>query len=424
MFKQSICGTNCESYLDNLFNSMNEGFILNDVIYDNTENPVGFNILAINESFKRMFNITEKNILGKDIMEVFHDVGPDLLNKFIKVATNLENTKFDIYYEKNEKHFRVSIFNVGKSKIVAMFIDITELIKADAALKIHSILFENANDILLYLKKDGSIVDANKTAIETYGYTREELLNMKLQQLRHPSTLKELKKQMRQSLSTGIVFESIHVKKDGTSFPVEVSSRTINLNNDLIRIHIIRDISERKLADEKIKYLANYDALTGIPNRGFLMEQLEKTFELSKRGDLKFALMLFDMDKFKMINDIYGHNAGDEVLNKIAERLQKAVRKSDIIGRLGGDEFLVIQPLIKNRKEPSMLADRILDIVSNPVEWNNVNLDIHLSIGISIYPDDSTELKGLINCADSAMYSIKQKGGNGYNFHKSQDNSL
>ncbi|WP_165755748.1 GGDEF domain-containing protein [Ruminiclostridium hungatei] len=134
---------------------------------------------------------------------------------------------------------------------------------------------------------------------------------------------------MEVSASTGIISEGIHVAKDGTDFPFEVSSRSIDIKGELIRIHIIRHITEREQA-EKIRYLVNYDALTGISNRGFIMRQFERTIEPARRSKLMFSAMLFDVDKFKTINDIHGHNSGDGVLRKVAERLQAVVRKADI----------------------------------------------------------------------------------------------
>lgn len=183
-----------------------------------------------------------------------------------------------------------------------------------------------------------------------------------------------------------------------------------------MRIHIIRDITERKQAEEKIKYLANYDSLTDIPNRGFLMQQFDEILEQAKRTKTKFAVMLFDVDKFKAINDVYGHNAGDEVLRNIARRLQEAVRESDTIGRLGGDEFLVILPFIKDKEASTMVANKVVDYVGKPILWNNRYLDVYISIGIAIYPEDSENTEALIHNADSAMYYTKQKGGNAYSF--------
>lgn len=417
MFKQYVIG-GCDTYFDILFNSINEGLLMKEVIYDIQGRPFDFMVLAFNKSFEKMFSMENRNILGKTICEAYPDADPRWIEKCRQVAMNGVGSQFDVFLKSEKSHFRVNVLCPAKGQIITLFRDITDIIRADEALKKHSILFENAHDILLYLKMDGSIVDANNKAIESYGYTHQELLLMKIQQLRHHSTMKDYKEQMELSASKGTMFESIHVRKDGSSFPVEVSSRSIKLNGELIRIHIIRDISERKQSGEKIKYLANHDALTGIPNRGFLMQQFEKTLEQSKRGSFKFAVMLFDVDKFKLINDVHGHNAGDEVLRKIAERLQEAVRKIDIIGRLGGDEFLVIQPFIKGEEDSRVLAGRILDTVATPVKWNNVELEVHLSIGISIYPNDSTDAEELVHCADSAMYFIKQRGGNRYNFFK------
>lgn len=295
--------------------------------------------------------------------------------------------------------------------------DITDQMKADEILKKHFLLFENAHDILLYLKADGTIIDANKTAVGKYGYSYLELVNMKIQDLRHPSMAQYFNKQMETSASEGIVFEGVHVRKDGTSFPVEVSSRSIDVNGELLRIHIIRDITERKEAEEKIKYLANYDALTEIPNRGYLMSEFKNILELSAREGLKFAVMLFDIDKFKSINDIYGHNTGDEVLKTVAQRLNEAVEKPYILGRLGGDEFLIIQTSVDGKEEVSALAEKVLKAVCRPVSLGSTSLDLSISLGAAIYPGASTEMKDLIRCADAAMYEVKQKGGKGYNVY-------
>lgn len=227
---------------------------------------------------------------------------------------------------------------------------------------------------------------------------------------------------MSQADSTGLIFESIHVRKDGSSFPVEVSARSILIGNEKIWIHIVRDISERKKSEEKIKYLASHDALTGIPNRSHLMSQLDAAVEHAKRGKHKFALMLFDIDKFKLINDIHGHLAGDLVLKTTANRILNIIRKTDTIGRLGGDEFVVIQSYIKNPKDAECLALKILKEAGKPINHNGEELRIVISIGISIYPDDANNVKKLLNYADSAMYASKQKGGNKFEFFRKVSN--
>ncbi|MBU3184791.1 sensor domain-containing protein [Clostridium estertheticum] len=416
MFKRYICGSDRETYFNNLFNSLEEGFLLNEVICGVDGIAISFKILEFNNFFEDMFGV-KRNIIGKTIKEVYPDIDSKWIETCGKVALSGKSIKQNIYIKSVDKHYKVNIISPTKGQFIILFNDITDIIKANEVLKKYFILFENAMDIIIYLKSDGRIIDANKTAVEKYGYSREEFHNMRVQQLREPSTMKEYQAQMEISASEGIVYEGINVKKDGTTFPVEVSSQTTEINGELFRIHIIRDITQRKESEEKIKYLANYDALTEIPNRGFFMYQFEKILNQSKANKNKFAVLIFDVDKFKLINDIHGHNAGDEVLKQVAKRLKEAVRRTDIIGRFGGDEFLVIQPFIKGKEDILMIADRILKFVNKPVKWNNVNLDVHISIGITIYPDGSDNTQGLIHNADKAMYFTKKKGGNAYSFY-------
>ncbi|MHB8064600.1 MAG: PAS domain-containing protein, partial [Ruminiclostridium sp.] len=335
MFKKYICGDDCEFFLENFLNSMRDGFMLNKLIRDINETPVNFEILEVNKAFEKLFKVNKESIFGKPVTEVFQGIDQEWIDICCSVKLDSISLQKDVYFKAIDKHFRVNIISQPKNQFIILFNDITELINADEALKKHFMLFEYAKDIIFYLSTDGSILDANKTAVEHYGYTKSELLSMKIQQIRDSSTMEAFEEQMQISASRGIVFESIHVKKDGTAFPVEVSSRTLDIHGELVRFHIVRDITERKKSDERIKYFANYDPLTGIYNRGYLMYQLRKTLEQANIEHFKFAVMLFDIDKFKIVNDTYGHHAGDEVLRKVTGRLKEAVRKSDIIGRLG-----------------------------------------------------------------------------------------
>lgn len=417
MFKELLCNNENEAYFDNFFNSLEEGIILIKVTYNHAGESSAFTIQAVNKAFVNIFGINEENVIGKTIEEVYPNITGQWINIYKQIAKSGRNTESNFHFEIEDKHFKVNLVIPAKGHIITFFSDITAQIKADEVLKKHFLLFENAHDILLYLKADGSIIDANKTAVNKYGYSYVELLGMNIQQLRHSSMKVDYHEQMKLSASKGLVFEGIHVKKDGTTFHVEVSSRSIDINGELLRIHIIRDITKRKEAEDKINYLANYDALTGIPNRGFLMRQLGNTFELSKKDNSKFAVILFDVDKFKSINDVYGHNAGDEVLRKVAQRLKEAAGNSDIVGRLGGDEFFIIQSKVNNKEDVSALTERILNRICRPVELGSTHVDIHISLGAAIYPDASKDTEGLIHCADTAMYAVKQKGGNSYKIY-------
>jgi diguanylate cyclase (GGDEF)-like protein/PAS domain S-box-containing protein len=415
MWRSHICGKDCDNYLESFFNCMCEGFALHKIICDEQGNPIDYIFLEVNTAFLEITSLNKNDIIGKSVSVVFPDIDPSWINAYGEVALTGKTIQFEDYFKQLDKHFRVSAFSPCLGQFIVFFTDITEIKKAHNFLKIHHILFNNAQDIILYVKKDGSIIDANINALNTYGYTHKELTNMNIQQIRHPSTSKSFEIEMAASDKNGIVFECIHVKKDGTSIPVEVSAKTTLVDDEAIRIHIIRDITDRKASEERIKYLANYDSLTGIPNRGYLMSRLDLLIKQANELGTKFALMLFDIDKFKRINDVHGHDIGDIVLMNTASRVQKCVGDSGFLGRLGGDEFVIMIPLI-NGKESYDIIHSILKELETPIKLTNLTLPVSISIGVALFPEDAADKANIMINADKAMYLAKQGGGNGFRF--------
>ncbi|MCK9216974.1 MAG: sensor domain-containing diguanylate cyclase [Firmicutes bacterium] len=405
---------NCDETMMNFFNSMNEGFAVHKIICDYLGKPIDYIYLEVNDAFVEITNLKKEKIIDKKVTELYPDIDNKWIETYGKVALTGERIQFESYFASLDKHFRISVFSPSIGIFITFFYDITELVKANEILKQHQILFENALDIILYIKLDGSIINANKSALTKYGYSLEEFTKMKIQDIRHPSTMITFIDEMKASDSIGITFESIHIKKDGTAFPVEVSVKSVIESEYGTRLHIIRDITERKKAEERMNYLANYDGLTGIANRSHLMRHLDMLIERAKRGKEKFALMLFDIDKFKMINDTYGHAVGDKVLKNVAKEANSSIRKTDFIARLGGDEFIIVQTFLKYDKDACILASKILKGFEKPMKVNGFELKISLSIGISIFPENATGRDKLINYADKAMYLAKQSGGDRY----------
>jgi diguanylate cyclase (GGDEF)-like protein len=172
----------------------------------------------------------------------------------------------------------------------------------------------------------------------------------------------------------------------------------------------------RALSDEKrrleratlkISHLANHDSLTGLPNRRLLFELLQKSLETAHRAGTKIAIAFIDLDDFKPVNDRYGHAAGDAALVAVAERIKATLRASDIVARVGGDEFIAAMTNIKHKADLEVIAMKMLEELTHPLEFAGFSCSMGMSMGISIYPDDGTNLEDLINKADSAMYSIK-----------------
>ncbi|MFK5892191.1 MAG: EAL domain-containing protein [Pseudomonadota bacterium] len=184
-------------------------------------------------------------------------------------------------------------------------------------------------------------------------------------------------------------------------------------------IVLSRDISQRKQDEQEIFHLAHTDKLTGLANRFSLEIRLEQAFFSAQRDKVKLAVMFIDMDQFKDINDTLGHHIGDSFLKKIALRLQNCIRSSDIIGRLGGDEFIVVLTDIKSNFETNSIAEKILTMLSLPYQIEENQIHSSCSIGISFFPDDGNNVEQLMKCADTAMYHAKSEGRNNFQFFSS-----
>lgn len=225
--------------------------------------------------------------------------------------------------------------------------------------------------------------------------------------------------------------EHIHYDAYGKKLYFEVSTTPIHDSTGKIIqvIHLARDITERKKAEEQIKHLAYYDNVTGLPNRTFYKELLARAIAYAKRNDQILATLFIDLDSFKQVNDTLGHDIGDQLLKAVGERLTKSLRKSDevarmdseqtidTVSRLGGDEFIVLLRGIAKIEDAAIVAKRILKDISEPLELGGHEVSTTASIGISIYPTDGEDVKSLMKSADLAMYHAKDKGKNNSQFY-------
>jgi diguanylate cyclase (GGDEF)-like protein len=177
---------------------------------------------------------------------------------------------------------------------------------------------------------------------------------------------------------------------------------------------IAKSIVRRKQHQMELYHLANYDKLTNLPNRSLFLDRLDQSLKQSNRYKRKFALLFIDLDGFKSVNDTLGHNAGDKLLIKVAERLIGCVRGSDTVARLGGDEFTVLFTTITSSKNAKMGARKIIETLSVPFNIEGHDTQIGASIGVSIYPDNGDNTELLLKKADDAMYLAKKEGKNDY----------
>jgi len=185
-----------------------------------------------------------------------------------------------------------------------------------------------------------------------------------------------------------------------------------------------KDITKQKQNEERIQHLAQHDTLTDLPTLRLAKDRLTMALEIANRKNLLTSIFFIDLDGFKAVNDIYGHGAGDFVLQEISKRLTASTRKVDTVARIGGDEFLVILSELQSKESASVVAQKILRAVEKPITFEHSELLVSASIGISMYPGTSTTIQSLIKEADSAMYTIKDSGKNGYAFFEEVQNSI
>ena len=181
-------------------------------------------------------------------------------------------------------------------------------------------------------------------------------------------------------------------------------------------ICVLTDITAQKAAEKELRYMANYDHLTGLPNRSLLLDRITHAMEFSARNRQSIALFFIDLDRFKQVNDSLGHEYGDKLLKEITKRLVNVLRADDTVARIGGDEFVVLLESYKSNNELSRIAQKIIRVVEQPVDLNNNVVSVGTSIGISLYPEDSSDSDELLRHADVAMYYAKQQGRNNFQF--------
>jgi len=194
---------------------------------------------------------------------------------------------------------------------------------------------------------------------------------------------------------------------------------SIAIHNAQLYQQAQQEIEERKRAEEAIQHLANHDALTGLPNRRLFNERISLEISHAERDRKKIAVLMFDLDHLKQVNDSYGHNVGDLLLQAVSQRLLGLLRKSDTVARMGGDEFLIILPGMSRQQDAVPTVERILAAISRPFKLEGFKVDITTSIGIALFPDHGEEVNQLVKRADFAMYRAKDKGGNTYHLYAS-----
>lgn len=377
-------------------------------------------IALANAGFEKLSGYSKEEIEGlKSWIDFF---AKDQLEKMIdyhhlrRINPNIAPRNYESHFidrQGNVKNIFITVAMIpGTSKSVASYMDITELKRAEEVLKRYQLLSEHARDIILFICPDGHIMEVNDAAVAAYGYDRKELLSMRVHDLRDSVDEPLIATQMEQALSKGLLFETIHRRKDGTTFPVEVSSQGAIIGSERVLLSVVRDVTVRKRVEEQLQHLATHDSLTNIPNRYSLEETLKRVVAKARRGE-KSALLLIDLDNFKMVNDTLGHAAGDELLITLANILKSNLRDGDLLARLGGDEFVVLLEGA-TAEEAGIVAEKLRRVVEERelcLIMHESCFDLSISIGL-VMVDGTLNFQKLLSLADTALYAAKEDGRN------------
>jgi diguanylate cyclase (GGDEF)-like protein/PAS domain S-box-containing protein len=274
-------------------------------------------------------------------------------------------------------------------------------------------LVENMSEVVCTLDKRGRVTYVSPVVEQIAGYSPPEIVGRSIVDFIHPDDFAAIKNSQKMVHGAVEPSEGRIVTKSGETRWVRISSRPILDGDRVVGLRaVLVDITDRKQAESQVKYLAYHDSLTGLPNRTLLSDRLAMALAQRHRDGQSLAVIFLDLDRFKLINDTVGHGAGDEALQRTAERLTSAVREGDTVARLGGDEFTVLLPVISGVVDACEVAERILERLARPLALAGHEFQLSASLGIALYPEDGDDAETLLRNADTAMYSAKDQGKN------------
>ncbi|WP_231895204.1 EAL domain-containing protein [Vogesella sp. LIG4] len=323
-----------------------------------------------------------------------------------------------------EIHSRLIDYH-GDKAIIGVVMDVSDRVAANAELRLAATVFDNATEGILVTDGEGRIVMVNQAFTRITGFGLELAIGRVSRMLRTAN--RERNRALQDALARdghwkGEMFDR---RKNGEAYTAELSISAVRdpLGQLSHYVGVFSDITGRKQAEDRLQFLASHDPLTRLPNRSALIEAIDNAIIETEEAEPRLALMFIDLDRFKLINDSFGHQAGDEVLHEIAARLTQSTERFGLVARLGGDEFTLVVRDFDSHESLGRMAEEVLAALARPIRIEGHEVFVSGSIGISVFPNDGVDAVALLKNADAAMYRAKESGKNTYQFFDAQMNA-
>jgi diguanylate cyclase (GGDEF)-like protein/PAS domain S-box-containing protein len=380
-----------------------------------------------NAGYARTYSKDGAPIVGKDLRAIIGEEAMALTKPYIdQVIERRETVRYErqlVFPNGETGYIEVTLvphFEKGDTRLHGAFVlvnDITRYRAVEIAIRESEERlrkFSSATTEGILFSQDGVILDCNAAAARMMRLTETELAGRRAADFIDPESVEIINNNMRSGVERP--YEAVLLRADGSRFTAEVVGKNVVQDGKTVRISAMRDISERKQAEARIQFLAHHDILTHLPNRALILDRLQVVLASARRQSCMVVVLFIDLDNFKTINDSLGHHAGDELLKRVASRLKDCIRETDLVGRLGGDEFLVVITDLKREEDAIPVAEKIAESISEPFSLEEQVLSVSGSVGISVFPKDGQTPEVLIRNADAAMYLAKDQGRSNYQF--------
>ena len=384
-----------------------------------------FRCLFANKAYAINFGLDENSIVGKTVPEIIGAEAFTAIKPYVERALLGETVRYErqnYLPDGSERTLEVTLiphFDTAGTVLAAYVLinDVTRYHESEKAIRDSEERlrkFADATNEGIVFVEAGVIVDCNEAAARMMRMTHAELVGRRHQDFIAPEDIETVIGNIRAGFERP--YEITLVRDDGSKFAVELVGKNLVYAGVTHRMTVLRDISDRKQAEARIQFLAHHDTLTHLPNRTLLLDRIQVTLANARRNQTEVGIMFIDLDNFKTINDSLGHYAGDELLKRVAARVQSCLRNADLLGRFGGDEFLVVLADLANAEDIAPVAKKIANAISEPFSFDDQSLSVSASIGVSVFPRDGETPDSLIRNADAAMYLAKEHGRNNWQF--------